>query len=529
MFKLTSTKKTGLFAVIIFMLTVCRVESLSAQQGQRGQDSELLITYDFINPESKTEIPFDKYFTLRILHFNTDNIHKIKVYEAQFEKGKRTLKTDYMVNTMKMSTFDFEIQKKDYKVKHDTLLLYFPPIKPDKEFEIAVIRGLTAKNLETAFKLNEDIVNGGTNAQTIYNDLKTGVKDASFGISVIKAQTLADYQTEFNNNFVTYYNHLKQPANFPSVPFLTTFDLNLMHKGYLQQNIQFKWGHVPVRLIKESKLDDMFAGYLPADYDSNTKKASPENYKTRVENLARSISIMDTIYRNLNTFLFKDDDPRFEPIRAILEKTISRLKANKKFINDEITALTAEMQLNTQLEEVEMVVGGTRAKDIKTQGMNIFTLDLGVVALGSWNSRNQFAVLPKLYYGVNIYFRPINKNTRQENLPDGLVADPLKGPDYNIAAQKSIWQHLHLTVGLAPGGYRSSEFEPLFNNTTLLVGGGYRMYRAFKVTAGAAFLRRASNNPVITEKGLFVGPFMSFSADIDLVQTIKDVINPLWK
>jgi len=501
----------------------------NAQQGQQGQNSELIVTYDFATPESKTEIPFDKYFTLQILHFNTEQIQEIRVYEAMFYNGRRILKRDVKKGNINTPVIDFIVEKDERKVKHDTLLLYFPPIKPDKEFEIAVIRGLTKNNLVTAMNLNEAIFNNSPDAPDYFKQLHKGVIDDALNLIVLKTNSLALYKDKFKYKFEPYYKKLKAPANFPSAPFLSIGDLNVMNEGFTQTDMKFKWGHIPARLINDDKIDDMFAGYLPADYDSATKPAGAIDFKGRVNNLSKSIASMDTIYRYLNTYISINDKPAFRCMLLIIENAIKRLRANKEFINTESTALTNAIQTDTDLEEIEVVVGGTKAKDIKTQGSNIFTLDLGLATIGSWNSRNQFAALPKLYYGVNIYFRPINKNTRRENIPTGLPANPIEGPDYNIVAQRSIWQHLSLTIGLTTGGYRNTEFDNLYNNTTLLIGGGYRFYRAFKVTAGAAFLRRASNNPVITDKGVFVGPFVSFSADIDLVQTIKDIINPLWK
>lgn len=528
--KLNFRNFSAQFLQLLIILGLSTVRFAFGQTRLQGQNSDVLVTYDLNNPEAKTQIPFDKYFTFQILHCKTDKIREVKVYEAAYEDGIRTLKTDYIdISGVPHFIYDFQINAP--RVKHDTLVLYFPALKPNRQFDIVVKRGLSGPNLDLAFQLNAAIADGKPDADQliILKKLKAGANDKGFFIEDFQVNMTDTYRAIFIASFKTFYDDLRNPANFPSVAFLTMPNLNLMDAGYTEKRIKFKWGYVPVRLIKETKLNDMFSGNLPADYTSSTTRINDIDYKGRVSNLDKSIAVMDTIYRNLNIFLFKENDPDFETMRSTLQKVIEQLGKNKYFINKRISDLTDAIQSQPELVENQILIGGTNFSDIKTEGSNIFTLDLGVATLGGFNTKNQMVFLPKFYYGVNIYFRPIDKNTRNETLPSDLHADPTNGPDYNIVAQKSIWQHLSLTVGLTTGSYNNPEFDNLYANTSLLVGAGYRFYRALKITAGTGFLRRESKNPITTEKGVCVSPFISFSADIDFVSTIKDVISPLWK
>ena len=103
------------------------------------------------------------------------------------------------------------------------------------------------------------------------------------------------------------------------------------------------------------------------------------------------------------------------------------------------------------------------------------------------------------------------------------------GPDYQIASMRSIWQHLSLNLGFTLGSLPNADFDNFYNGTSLLVGPAYRFRRAFKFSAGAAFLKRSSYNPLISEKKVVMGTFASLSVDIDFIETFKDIRTILSK
>jgi len=74
-------KKQFLFVIVLLILLCVPIFAIS-QDRQKGQNSEVLVSYDYASPESKTVIPFDKYFTFQVLHFNNQKIREIKVYES---------------------------------------------------------------------------------------------------------------------------------------------------------------------------------------------------------------------------------------------------------------------------------------------------------------------------------------------------------------------------------------------------------------------------------------------------------------
>ena len=90
-------------------------------------------------------------------------------------------------------------------------------------------------------------------------------------------------------------------------------------------------------------------------------------------------------------------------------------------------------------------------------------------------------------------------------------------------------QHLSLTLGVSVGSITNADFENLYNKYSLLIGPAYRFNRALKVSMGVSMLRRTSMNPVISEKGVLVGGYISLSVDIDFIQGLKDITSLFYK
>ena len=489
--------------------------------------SDTKVVYDFKNPETKVDIPFDQRFTFSVIHFNTTGVKRVFAYEAIFKNGIRDLKADARDSAGNMINLpDVELNKYAHG---DTLDIYFVPLKPSREFDIAVTRSLGTSNLTLLYQVNELLYAGNdADGRQKFSDLEDATYDDIFKLSFF-SYDFDTYKKVYDATFRPVYVQLHDAAQYPDSPLPDMNQLNRLETGFVQNHIHYKDGFKLARVVLDNKATELFKGYLPADYTASTDQAAPEDYAARIKNLKQSITVFEALDDSCRALLARDNDAAYLRVRGIIAADLGRLKANKDHFEKYFGQLNKAAQADARLAEVSLLVGTTYAKDIKTQGSNIFTLDLGLSFMNAWNYRNQAAFLPKLYWGVNIYFRPINKGTRQETLPDGLKPDLTNGPDYNIVDQASGWQHFSMTLGFTTGAYSNTDFDNLFNNTTLLTGFGYRFYRAFKFSLGTAWLRRTSNNPVISSKGLCFAPYASLSVDIDLIQNLKDIYTMIMK
>ena len=118
------------------------------------------------------------------------------------------------------------------------------------------------------------------------------------------------------------------------------------------------------------------------------------------------------------------------------------------------------------------------------------------------------------YLGINIYFRPVNKNA----LPP---------------RAHTLWRRFSLLLGYTwtDNLLRSGQRVGLFArnggsssaNAMMVLGGGYRFTDTLKGAGGVLFFKEPNPNPLIPDTSLSTTPFLSLSWDWDIVATIKDL------
>lgn len=508
--------------LILLLLGLFFSTCLHAQIKDAGRASESLIIFN--EKTMKTDLPFDKRFTLQINQINTSGIKKVFVFQSSYINGKRML----WENNEGKTLYDMQL---DTNTNGNTLSLHFPPLKPNKGIDIAIVRTLSEENLETLFSLNQELATGGNNAQILLDKLLLDTKDnLSYNITFFMSSgaTLDNYRSIYNKSFALFYNNLLTKTNFPTGAFPDILEINTVITGLETKKIKYDNGYMIVRFLQEKKLDELFSGYLPANYTALTKPKKVSDYKGRIANIEQSIKIFDEFYEKINAYLALNYVPSIDKIRVKVERGTDQLNKNKTFFERELKNITTAIQKNDEFNEVEMLLTSTTAGDIKTEGNNIFTLDLGISGMPAWDATRHSTFITKLYYGVNIYLRPINKNTRRETLPRNLNHDLVKGPVNDIPSSYSAWDNFSITIGLTTGGFNNSDFSNLYNNTSILIGGGYRFKRAYKLTAGFAFMRRSETNPIISTKSIYISPYLSASVDIDLVDNFKEISKKLF-
>lgn len=157
-------------------------------------------------------------------------------------------------------------------------------------------------------------------------------------------------------------------------------------------------------------------------------------------------------------------------------------------------------RLELRLREMVVIAGSTDA-EFETQHSWYVAADLGV------------GVAPRIdkvvpYVGTNIYFRPVNKSAD--------LGDPrLEGSIF--------WRRFSVMLGATIQDiHESGQREGLFANRGFILGGGLRLNRSIRVSAGSLLFREIDPNPLITKKSLAGTYFLSLSFDWDVRETFGD-------
>jgi hypothetical protein len=542
---------------ILFLLVV------TTGSAQTPFISESLVKYDLSSHKADKSIPFDRSFTLVLDKFKAIKITNVHLYEAEMINGNRSLvnnifsatpsidnsccktyKGQNLKNNEKISAI---IDKAlDYKADSSGLKIFVNPLKPNKIFDINVIGLLSTTNKATIFQINSLLSQGDVvKAKTQYDGLKNALID-SFISRTYLSVSFPKYQIFFSEKLKSDYDFVNDDSKFPTTNFLTLQELQAISISLKSEKKIYDQSHFIVEVIQKRFENDVQKGLLDIAKVFNSKTKTDLAFPhIRVTHLQSSLKILDSLHQKTDWLIDKGFDKvtvdgnsiSLESVRQKLGRLRDNMANNLQLLTEHMKNITNEIDQNEAIRQGFYLAGGTVASDLKSAGGSLLFVDVGLTNIVAPGLKDTWVYIPRLYYGVSIYFRPVDKNTRRSSFPRKYPADKncgcakseICGPDYGVISKATIWQHLCLNIGLTMGAIPNKDFDNFYNNTSLLIGPAYRFKRAFKISAGAALLKRSSENPIISEKQVVIGSYMSLSVDIDFIQSIKDITSILLK
>jgi hypothetical protein len=530
MLKNLSFGKVSLFILVLIISEVCY-----------AQNSPFPYSGDVIKIDSfgKADkgLPFDKPFFLERDKINTQNIQAIYLYRVKYINGKRDLFPDTRKKNSDFSA-DHTFETSEIIKEKNKLTLSVPALKPNKDFDILVLRGVSGENYKSVANLNKILIKGPLTWVT-NNDGSRSIQPTQAMIDIFKPlkasadnyifnhndttresfpSTINEFYTEVTVNVKTFYQEATTESNLKSPSFFTKQDIQDLVKGLSYIKKEFNDIYLLEQIDHESKYSDVTYGYLAANSALGTEKDDNYSLSERINNLKVSMAFFDSLYLSLNELVILDDHT-YGTIRDKAKQILSDLMYNLSYIEKRQNDINKV--INAKANEAVWLMGNTQSKDMQTRGANLFTLDVGIANIWARDLDNLKAYIPKLYYGVNIHFRPIDKNAKFKYLPRKKDRDSVeKG---NILAHRTIWQYLCLTAGFTIGSLDKNNFDNFFGGSSLMLGPSLRLTRSFRISAGICFLKRSTLNPLISEKKFTSGVYLSTSLDFDLLGTLGKV------
>lgn len=509
---------------LFFLSITCLTFTSISQPRASAKTSDAVIVYDkkTYQPTGSSVIPFDKRFTLQIPHFVRPGAkYRVYLYAASFEGGYRHI--------VSKDGFTGAGVKLDSGVQGDTLNIYFHAIKPSKSFEIAVGTNLNGHLLDMAHRINEYLYdNNITDATVSFNKLQDSCLDQVMNVTFFQYRnSLSRYQLYYTNSLSTFYDNLHNPASYRTAQFPDQVEVSILERSFRAKSIGFNDNFRLMRILAQNNDHLIIDGTLNIDY-TNLSEAIPRgDFKKRIKNLEKSSIFFDTLINATSKSLAVQDDNTIRIIRNKLFVISYAIRSNRDTMKSYMEQIDQSLASNTDLSAAEVLIGSTISKDIRTIGGNIITMDLGLTNIFSWDLNNRLVYFPRPYYGINIYLRPIDKNTRMKDFLKRGSRTP--NPHFRLLSMNDLLQHLSIGIGLTFTGMTNTQFDNLLNNNMLTAGLGYRIGRIAKVGTGLAMLKRTSKNPLISDKRVVGGYYISVSADLDVAQGIKDFISIIFK
>jgi hypothetical protein len=190
--------------------------------------------------------------------------------------------------------------------------------------------------------------------------------------------------------------------------------------------------------------------------------------------------------------------PAIMETKAALEKiavsTTRMVGAAHDYVRNVRESTRQEATFSALVESVVksvFVINGSSVGDFDTNSSWYVSADPGL----AWAPGIE-KIVP--YTGTNIYFRPVNRDT------------PLR-------LRSSFGRRFALSIGLTLGSVsEAGKRGDLFGSQALLVGFGYRITDAIRVSGGGLVFQKEDPNPLISHKRLGAVPYFSMSFDWDV-------------
>jgi len=486
--------------------------------------SELSVAYDTLYQRvTGSGIPFDKHFSLRIPVRKGTQVKVVDIYRADIRHDKRIL-----LRNVSGNMYSKPDMKRSGVIQGDTAIISFPPMKPSRIFDIAVKQDAGSKTLQGIYDINEALYKGDmADARKKFDDAVLASKNDVWGINTLMFDNFTDYRLFYSARLSVSYRNLHNDAAMVRRPLPDMADINRVSRRLIRDRVRFPDMKRLVDVLQDNNADAVSTGLFSIKYGLTADPAKATDYAVRIANLGASITFLDTLSNAIEACLAISNESDIAAIRKMVKEYAEGLELNRGFLQDGMKEINKAVTKDNRIMDMDVILGTTVARDIKTAGGNQLTLDFGMVNILTRNMTHGLAYIPKPYYGLNIYLRPVDRNTRGRYI-HRRYPDAGDGTPNSLASVNNFWMHFSICVGLTIGPMPSGQFDYLLNNSALLFGGGYRIGRFFKINSGLALLKRSNYNPLVSEKRVIGGFFVATSFDVDLVQGVKDFTAKIW-
>ncbi len=194
---------------------------------------------------------------------------------------------------------------------------------------------------------------------------------------------------------------------------------------------------------------------------------------------------------------------------------------------DLINARNQNLFKFTQLSVIELNNQTTIISDLKKGSKNYISSDIGLAVLRNEVDEGNFRLSSQIYYGANIYFRPVNRDVSLSNYP-------LFNSDYSIGGgalryfMSQSWNRIKrgtsVTIGVTTSDIEvEGERRGLIANKGLLLGIGYHFFRRIKVSYGMMLFQKNNPNPLIDKYSIQGQSYFSASLDLDVFNLLGEI------
>ncbi|MCF2494298.1 hypothetical protein L0662_13100 [Dyadobacter sp. CY22] len=479
-------------------------------------------------------IPFDEEFYLEVDGIAYERINRASLFEVKYRGGKSDLQKNWKVDTTHLAVPNSRLEVSSDSSNKKKVKLKLPPLKPSRDFDIFLEMKLSPENQKLAFALNREIFKvlkrtGSTDSvlnnkliKKQFTMLSDEANDKLVGHSSVRAvffDTLVVYCQNVYTRISSPLNKIYYSSGYEGLYSITANALQLVSSNSVKS--ANKVDLTVFNNMITTVHNDVFFGYLPINFNELSKRADTLNPVARIANIDTTLKYFYKL-RKLVDDLAILNKINFQPISDSLHSNIKDLVDNKEKLSGDLKAMNEV--LDAQIE-AKWLVGTSGAKDLQAEGKNYFSVLAGFAYGFAKTNYDKVVGIPKLYLGLNVNFRALNKDLR----PYQDIARKAKSDTTRLLSRRNIWNFVGLNVGLTLGSMTNGQFDNFYANTSLIVGPSVRITRLFRVSAGPMFLTRVQMSPILAQKKPTAGVYASLALDIDFLEPVTKIINMVFK
>ncbi len=298
----------------------------------------------------------------------------------------------------------------------------------------------------------------------------------------------------------TYFNLPKSPTGSLEYKFVKNekkFDLYIFVPPLKPQKV---YDFIIVQNIVST--DPLMSDYLSLFDAFNKGKASNE-----IIDIIKSINLKKQ--KNFDSFELYDItvDPaqiNYAGLQKFYQDYLKIIYDDKgKSEEDKLKEIKSKIIENDLFKKSTSFSATSEIFSFETRAKFRITPDFGYVGYGFQKDFN--GITP--YLGFQIEFRYFDKNIPFKLIPN-----------------KTIWHRLSFNTGITLASLKKDgQREDFFKDKSLLMGFGFRLSNALRLTGGTILFNREDPNPLIDNKKLGVTPFIGLSIDLSLKQFLNDM------
>jgi hypothetical protein len=470
-----------------------------------------IIKIDSVSFRANKRIPFDRPFNIHLDVSADYDIHNIFLYDTALETDSQ----GNSVRVLKGSSGSGIAPRYElpYKLEGKVLVIEVKQLPPNRNFDIVVVRKLSGKEMLAALKvfyLLKD--NDEPAAQQIFDtELSRRVLEKT--PPGIAAKNY--YNGSFNYFKTISWTKIKSYLQaIQSQPDAKKFKASIAEIDFPKVHDELKrTGHdsISLALLYAGQVDKIALEYLNGNkaLSVRSKNLTPDHdFGQRIANIDQSIAEIGNFKVLANVLLMRyPDDQDYKDFMSSLGTIEGYLVTSKKKIEKYSPTVVGLIKSDTQLIYGKLLVVTSGMETIKTATTFSFLPEVGM-CLAFPYGREGIQYIPRMYFGVNIYPRPIDKEI----------------PFADVPGYAKFWYRFSVSVGVTATGMNDPDFDDVFNKTSMLMGFNFRIYRGLRFSAGPMLYRQKFTNPIVSQHRLTVAPFAGFSLDVDIASAFEKLI-----